>query len=103
MTAFAAAMNVLFFDPNISAAATYIRAGEVSREVRVVLSRPDVIQDFSSARVQTDTVTVDVRTSDIAEPRRGDVLVINGERRVVQGVPIRDRDRLVWALDTRAE
>lgn len=100
MTAFAAAMDVLFSDPNISAAATYLPAGDVSREIRVVVSRPDVVQDFSSARVHTDTVVVEIRVSDVSQPRRGDRLVIGGETRAIQGVPARDRDRLVWTVDT---
>jgi hypothetical protein len=100
MTAFAAAVDVLFSDPNISAAATFIRSGDAARDIRVVVSRPDVVQDYSTARVQTDTVSLEIRVSDVAQPRRGDQIIVGGETRVVQGVPVRDRERLVWTVDT---
>jgi hypothetical protein len=35
-------------------------------------------------------------------PRPGDRLVLDGET-FVQGEPMRDRERLVWTLDTRPE
>jgi hypothetical protein len=100
MTAFAAAVDLLFLDPNISAAATYIPVRDPVREIRVVISRPDIVQDFSTARVHTETVVVEIRVSEVAAPVRGDRLVIGGEERVVQGTPRRDRDRLVWTVDT---
>jgi hypothetical protein len=41
--------------------------------------------------------------SEVATPRPDDRLVIDGEAFVVQGEPLRDRERLVWTLDTRPE
>jgi hypothetical protein len=39
--------------------------------------------------------------SEVAPPRPGDRLVLDGEAFVVQGEPVRDRERLVWTIDTR--
>jgi hypothetical protein len=98
MTAFAAAMDVIFTDPNISAAATYVTGNQV-REVRVVLARPDVIQDFGSARVHKESLLIEVRVAEVSHPSRGDQFFIGGSEYRVQGVPIRDRERLVWQIE----
>jgi len=42
-----------------------------------------------------------VRVTEVAAPRPGDRLVLDGETFVVQGEPVRDRERLVWTLDVR--
>jgi len=36
-----------------------------------------------------------------AEPRPGDRLVLDVEAFVLQGEPVRDRERLVWTVNTR--
>ena len=36
-------------------------------------------------------------------PRPGDQLVIDGTAYIVRGEPVRDRERLVWTLDTRPQ
>lgn len=100
MTAFAAAVDVLFSDQNMSVAAIYIRPGDIPRDVRVVLIQPDVAQDFGAARVSTDSMVIEARVSEVERPSRGDRFVIGDEHRVVQGVPRRDRERLVWTIDT---
>ncbi len=42
-----------------------------------------------------------VRVADLPAPRPGDVIVIGAERFVIQGEPLRDRERLIWTLDLR--
>jgi hypothetical protein len=45
----------------------------------------------------------EVRVSEVASPRPGDQLIVDGQTLVVQGEPERcDPDRLVWTLDIRA-
>jgi hypothetical protein len=39
----------------------------------------------------------------VPDPRPGDCLVLDGVTLVIQGQPARDRERLVWTLDTRTE
>ena len=38
---------------------------------------------------------------EVANPRPGDRIVVAGEAFVVQGEPVRDRERLVWTLEVR--
>jgi hypothetical protein len=43
----------------------------------------------------------DVRVAEVAAPRPGDRIVIDDTTNIVQGEPLRDRERLVWTIDTR--
>jgi hypothetical protein len=70
--------------------------------VRVIARRPDTIVGFGETRVHAETVTFELRASEVANPRAGDQLTVAGETFVVQGEPERrDPDRLVWTLDVR--
>jgi hypothetical protein len=43
-----------------------------------------------------------VRVNEVASPRPGDQLAVDGETFVIQGEPARrDPDRLVWTVDVR--
>ena len=44
---------------------------------------------------------VDVRVYDLPDPRPGDLIVIGADSFTIQGEPLRDRERLIWALDLR--
>jgi hypothetical protein len=101
--AFAAAVDVLFADPNLARAATYQPADGDALPVRVIARRADAITEFGEARLWSETTRFDVRVREVANPRRGDRLVLDGEMFIVQGEPVRDRERLVWTLDTRPE
>lgn len=64
MTAFADALGVLFFDPNI-AVEIWHRNGEGQfTRAQGILRRPDAITEFGSARLLSDTTRIDVRVSD---------------------------------------
>jgi hypothetical protein len=101
MTAFAAAVDALFADPNLGSAATYEPADGDPFPVRVIARRADAITDFGEARLWSETTRFDVRVAEVANPHPGDRVVIDGETFVVQGEPVRDRERLVWTLDSR--
>ena len=49
----------------------------------------------------SETTRLDVRVAEVADPRPGDRIVVDGDAFVVQGEPVRDRERLVWTLDAR--
>lgn len=68
---------------------------------RVIRRSPDELTDYGQSRVWTETTSVDVRVSEIANPRGGDKIAIGAETFTVQGTPRRDRERLVWTLDLR--
>ena len=101
MSAFSSALDVLFGDPNIARKATYVPAGGDPFPVRVVARRADAITDFGAARLWSETTRFDLRAVEVANPRPGDRLVLDGESFVIQGEPVRDRERLIWTLDTR--
>ena len=93
----------LFGDPNLARDATYEPADGDPIPVRVVARRADAVTEFGEARLWSETTRFDVRVSEVASPRPGDRLVLDGETFVVQGEPVRDRERLVWTLDVRPE
>ena len=101
MSAFAAAAGALFADPNIGRDAVYIADGGAPVLVRVVARRADVVSDFGDARLWSETTRIDLRVAEVANPRPGDRIEIDGEAYLIQGEPLRDRERLVWTVDLR--
>ena len=101
MTAFAAVVDALFADPNIGREAVYIADVGAPVLVRVVSRRADTITDFGDARLWSETTRLDLRVADVANPRPGDRLEIHGDAFLIQGEPIRDRERLIWTVDLR--
>jgi hypothetical protein len=103
MTAFAGLVDRLFADPNIGREASYEPANGPPVSVRVVDRRADTVTEFGGARLWSETTRLDVRVAEVPDPRPGDCLVLDGVTLVIQGQPARDRERLVWTLDTRTE
>ena len=101
MSAFAAAVGALFADPNIGRDAIYIADGGAPVLVRAVARRADVVSDFGDARLWSETTRIDLRAAEVPAPRPGDRLEMNGDAFLIQGEPVRDRERLVWTVDLR--
>ena len=101
MSAFAAAVSALFADPNIGRDAVYIADDGAPVLVRVVARRADAVTDFGEARLWSETTRVDLRVAEVPAPRPGDRIEIEGEAFLIQGEPVRDRERLVWTVDLR--
>ncbi|MCT9000547.1 head-tail joining protein [Chelativorans intermedius] len=101
MTAFAAAIDDLFADPNIGRDAVYTPEGGVPVLVRVVARRADAITDFGDARLWSETTRLDLRLAEVPQPRPGDRIEIDGAAFLIQGEPVRDRERLVWTMGLR--
>ena len=101
MTAFAAALDALFADGNIARDAVYTADAGTPQLVRVVSRRADEISSFGDARLWSETTRIDLRVADVPTPQPGDRVEIDGEAFLVQGEPVRDRERLVWTLDLR--
>ena len=69
----------------------------------MIAKRPDAIVGFGETRIYAETATFELRASEVASPRPGDQLTVDGEIFVIQGEPDRrDPDRLVWSLDARS-
>ena len=101
MDAVAVALDTLFVDPNIGQEAVYIADVGAPVLVRIVARRADAISDFGDARLWSETTRVDLRVAEVANPRPGDRIEIDGEAFLIQGEPVRDRERLVWTVDLR--
>ena len=101
MTAFSAALEVLFADPNIGVEAIYTTEGGAPALVRIVARRADAVTEFGDARLWSETTRIDLRVAEVPNPRPGDRIEIDGEAFLVQGEPMRDRERLVWTVDLR--
>ena len=101
MSAFAAAVGALFVDPSIGRDAVYIADGGVPQLVRIVARRADAITDFGDARLWSETTRIDLLVAEVPAPRPGDRIEIDGESFLIQGEPVRDRERLVWTVDLR--
>jgi len=94
-------IDLLFADANIGRDALYTADGGVPQVVRVVARRADEITSFGDARLWSETTRVDLRVAEVANPRPGDRIEIDGEAFLIQGEPVRDRERLVWTVDLR--
>jgi len=101
MTAAAMALDALFTDDNIAREAVYTPEGGAPVLVRAVTRRADDTVGFGDARLWSETTRVDLRVSEVPQPRPGDRIEIDGEAFLVQGEPVRDRERLVWTVELR--
>ena len=102
MNVFAAAMDRIYANPSMAAAAVWISATtSEERPIRIIRRAQDRIIEFGAGRFVSDTMMVDVRVSDLPDPRTGDLIVIGTDSFTIQGEPMRDRERLIWSLDLR--
>jgi len=96
MTAFEAAIDDLFADPNMAVTVSYL-----GRPVRALVRRPDRDIEFSDITVHTATAVFEIQRREVPAPVAGDVIVHDGDSFVVQGEPRLDAERLVWTIDVR--
>jgi len=101
MNAVAIALEALFADSNIGTEAIYTAGGGNPVLVRVVARRGDSITGFGEAKLWSETQHFDLRVSEVATPRPGDRIEIEGEAFLIQGEPVRDPDRLIWSIEAR--
>ena len=101
MTAFAAALDALFADAHITRDVVYTAEGGTPVLVRAVPRRPDDVTGFGDARIWSETTRLDLRVVEVPAPRPNDRIEIDGAAFLIQGEPVRDRERLVWTLDLR--
>jgi hypothetical protein len=69
--------------------------------VRIVARRADAVTDFRDARLWSESTRIDLRVAEVPAPRPGDRIEMEGEAFLIQGEPVRDRERLVWTVDLR--
>jgi hypothetical protein len=102
MNAFMGAIDDLFANPDIARDAVWRPGGTGDGiPVRAIARRPDREAEFGDIAVHTATAVFEVRVSEVPAPAEGDTISLDGETFIVQGEPVRDAERLVWAIDTR--
>ena len=101
MSAFSAAVGALFADGNIGRDAVYIADGGAPVLVRLIARCADDVTEFGDARLWTETTRVDLQVAEVPNPHPGDRIEIDGDAFLIQGEPVRDRERLVWTVDLR--
>jgi hypothetical protein len=101
MSAFGAAVDLLFADPNIGKDAVYTPEGGTPVPVRIIARRADEVTGFGEARLWSETTRIDLRVAEVPAPRPGDRIEIDDDAFLIQGEPVRDRERLVWTVDLR--
>jgi len=99
MNALSIGMDALFADDNIAKEAIYTAGGGNPDLVRVVARRSDGITGFGEAKLWSETQRFDLRVSEVANPRPGDRLEIDGDAFLIQGEPTRDAEQLIWTID----
>ena len=99
MSTFAEALEVLFFDANLSVEIWHRDSEGQFTRARGILRRPDEITEFGAARLMSNTTRIDVRVVDIPDPRPQEQVLIGDETFLIQGEPRRNRERLIWTLE----
>lgn len=49
----------------------------------------------------SETTRIDLRVAEVPQPRPGDRIELGDEAFLIQGEPVRDRERLIWTVDLR--
>lgn len=99
MTAFAGALDLLFADPNLAHEAWHRDSEGQFTQIRIIPRRNDDVTTFGAARLVSETFRFDVRVSELPAPRPNEQILLGEETFLIQGEPIRDRERLVWTVE----
>ncbi|CUH61561.1 head-tail joining protein [Thalassobacter stenotrophicus] len=99
MTAFAVALDMLFADPNFAQEAWHRDCEGQFTRIRVIMRRNDDVTTFGAARLVSESLRFDVRVSELPAPRPDEQILLGEETFLIQGEPIRDRERLIWTIE----
>lgn len=99
MTAFARAIDLLFADQNLTHEAWHRDSEGQFTRIRIIMRRSDDVTTFGVARLVSETMHFDVRVSQLPAPRPDEQILIGEETFLIQGEPIRDRERLTWTIE----
>ncbi|MGB3537917.1 MAG: hypothetical protein WBA42_07135 [Mesorhizobium sp.] len=121
MNAFAAGIDAIFADPNMTRTAVYRAGGAgTGASVRVIFRAPDRVVNWNEGRFVADTLFIDVRVSEVPNLAQGDTFAMAApgaglscdfeadayaqgliEVFEVRSDPVRDGERLCWAAEVR--
>jgi hypothetical protein len=57
------------------------------------------VTTFGAARLVSETFRFDVRVSELPTPRPDEQILFGEETLLIQGEPLRDRERLIWTIE----
>lgn len=101
-TAFAAAVDVLFADPNLSVPGTFTASPLGSPiAVRVVLTQNDPIIQFGEVGVRSPGVKLLLKVTEVGNPKEGDTVTVGSTTYIIRDAR-RDPHNLEWTLDVDA-
>lgn len=104
MNAFASANDILFEDQNLGLDALWKAGGAgAGVSVRIVISEPDVEQDWRETRLVLNAVIIEVRMSEAANVAKGDTFTVDTAVYIVSGDPKRDDLQLTWRAEARRQ
>ena len=63
------------------------------------MRRNDDVNAFGATRLVSETLRFDVRVSELPAPRPDEQIPVGEETFLIQGEPIRDRERLIWTIE----
>lgn len=100
MTVFDTMVDTLYSDPNFGVSATYTPKAGAAVAVTIVRDPQKIEQIYSpfENKALTTAYLFDVRASEIAQPLKGDVIEVDGDRFVVMSAEA-DSEKLVWRLN----
>jgi hypothetical protein len=98
MSAFATALNLLFADPNLAYEAWHRDCEGRFTRIRIIPKRADTMSEFGLARLVSDSFQFDVRVCDLPYPKADEQILWGEDTYLIQGEPVRDRERLIWTV-----
>ena len=94
------ALAVMFTNPVMARDATWVPGGTgPGQPLRVILRSPDTVAEFGATRVWSETVVADIRVVEAPALAPGDLIDLDSMSYIVQGEPVRDRERLIWTAE----
>lgn len=103
MNAFSDTIDIIFTDGNVAEDAIWRAGGSgPGLSVRIIRKSPDNVVSFGGSRAVMPTVVIAVRVSDVAAPRSGDTVEIDGSIFDIIAEPTRDSLGAVWGCEASA-
>lgn len=90
---------MMFADANIAHDAWH-RDGEGQfTRIRIIPRRADTDVVFGAGRLWSEAFRFDVQVAELPNPRPQDQILLGDETFLIEGEPMRDRDRLIWTIE----
>lgn len=104
---FASALDAIFMAPGSEAAEHISVFGVRTTGVRIIRGRNDQMARLGDGQIITGTHRIEIRKSQVADPREGDTLIVGrieddvfvpAEELTLTGEPMGDDENLTWTI-----